>query len=491
MFSNLKSMYINGAFVNGNSTEVIKVLNPATGEILVELAQSSPADVELAIESAEVGQKIWMNMTAVERCRILLNAVKILRESNDELAKIESLNTGKPISETSVVDIQTGADVIEYYAGLAASIEGTYIPLRSTSFAYTRREPLGVCAGIGAWNYPLQIACWKAAPALAAGNALIFKPSPLTPITALKLAEIFTKAGVPNGVFNVVQGGASVGHILSSSPKIEKISFTGSVNTGKKVMSQAALSSLKDITMELGGKSPLIIFPDTDLDLAVNVAMMANFYSSGQVCTNGTRVFIHESIKTSFIEKLLKSMQHIRVGDPLDPNTNFGPLVDFNQLNSVLNYIKIGLSEGATIIYGGKRPTSPALSSGAYLEPTIFDNCSDSMTIVKEEIFGPVMSILSFTTEEEVISRANNSNLGLAAGVLTQNINLAHRVTAKLEAGICWVNCWGESPAQMPVGGYKESGIGRENGLTTLEHYTRIKSVQVEMGEFTSVFTQN
>ena len=490
MFSNLKSMYINGAFVNGNSTEVIKVLNPATGEILVELTQSSPEDVELAIASAQAGQKIWSNMTAVERCRILLNAVKLLRENNDVLATIESLNTGKPISETSVVDIQTGADVIEYYAGLAASIEGTYIPLRSNSFAYTRREALGVCAGIGAWNYPLQIACWKAAPALAAGNSLIFKPSSITPITALKLAEIFTQAGLPNGVFNVVQGGSQVGHILSSSSKIEKISFTGSVATGKKVMSQAALSSLKDVTMELGGKSPLIIFPDTDLDLAVKVAMMANFYSSGQVCTNGTRVFVHEAIKPAFIEKLLKSMQYIRIGDPLDPNTNFGPLVDFNQRNSVLNYIKIGLSEGATIIYGGKCPTSPTLSSGAYIEPTIFDNCNDDMTIVKEEIFGPVMAILSFNSEEDVINRANNSNLGLAAGVLTQNINLAHRVTARLEAGICWINCWGESPAQMPVGGYKESGVGRENGLTTLEHYTRIKSVQVEMGEFTSVFIQ-
>jgi betaine-aldehyde dehydrogenase len=489
MFSDLKSMYVHGKFIDGSGNGILEVLNPATGENLVKFRTSSTEDVKNAIASAVIGQKIWSGMTAVDRCRILLNAVRLLRKRNDELAKIETLNTGKPISETSVVDIQTGADVIEYYAGLAVSVEGQHIPLRATSFVYTCSEPLGVCAGIGAWNYPLQIACWKAAPALATGNALLFKPSELTPITALKLAEIFTEAGVPDGVFNVIQGGADVGHLLSSDPQIAKLSFTGSVATGKKVMAQAALSSLKEVTMELGGKSALIIFPDTDLELAVNVAMMANFYSSGQVCTNGTRVFVHESIKQKFIEKLLTTMPNIKIGNPLVASTNFGPLIEFHHMNKVLNYIKIGVEEGATLIYGGHRVSTSELSAGAYVEPTIFSNCHDEMTIVKEEIFGPVMAILTFSSEDEVIHRANNTKFGLASGVLTQNINVAHRVAAKLEAGICWINCWGESPAQMPVGGYKESGIGRENGLITLSHYTRIKSVQVEMGKYVSVYS--
>lgn len=480
--------YINGTYTAvKSSAEIFTSINPATGEILAQVQSSDSSEIDAAVTAATTAQKTWAMMPAVERGRILLKAVSLLRERNDALAKLESLDTGKPLSETLSVDIVTGADVIEYYAGLAAAIEGRQIPLRNSAFVYTRQEPLGVVAGIGAWNYPIQIAMWKAAPALAAGNAMIFKPSEVTPLSALKLAEIFTEAGMPAGVFNVVQGDWRVGQALSTHPGIAKVSFTGGVSTGKKVMAQAATSSLKDITMELGGKSPLIICSDADLDLAADIAMMANFYSSGQVCTNGTRVFVPQKMKTAFETKILERIQRIRIGDPLDEKTNFGPLVSFPHMEKVLHYIEKGKTEGATLLTGGER-LGGAWAKGAYIAPTVFSDCHDEMTIVREEIFGPVMSILTFSDEEEVIRRANNTDYGLAAGVVTADLRKAHRIIGQIKAGICWINTWGESPAPMPVGGYKQSGIGRENGIQTLLHYTQTKSVQVELGEFVSVF---
>jgi betaine-aldehyde dehydrogenase len=432
---------------------------------------------------------VWAGFTAMQRSRVLRRAVDLLRERNDELADLETLDTGKPVSETRFVDIVTGADVLEYYAGLAPSIEGMQVPLRDSSFVYTRREPLGVVAGIGAWNYPIQIALWKSAPALAAGNAMIFKPSEVTPLTTLKLAEIYTEAGLPNGVFNVINGpGATLGGWLTEHAGIEKISFTGGTVTGKKVMASASSSTLKDVTMELGGKSPLIVFADADLDRAADVALMANFYSSGQVCTNGTRVFVHQSIQGAFEAKVLERVRRIRLGDPQIIETNFGPLVSEAHMGNVLRFIESGKAEGAKLLIGGARETSGALAQGMYVQPTVFTNCRDDMSIVREEIFGPVMSILSFTDEDEVIRRANDTHYGLAAGLMTADLNRAHRVIHQLQAGICWINTWGESAAEMPVGGYKQSGVGRENGLDTLKHYTRNKSIQVEMGAYTSVF---
>lgn len=387
------------------------------------------------------------------------------------------------------MDIVTGADVLEYYAGLVTAIQGEQVPLRESSFFYTRREPLGVVAGIGAWNYPIQIALWKSAPALAAGNAMIFKPSEVTPLTAFKLAEIYTEAGLPNGVFNVVQGaGGEIGQWLTEHPVIEKISFTGGVETGKKVMASAAGSTLKEVTMELGGKSPLIICEDANLDRAADIAVMANFFSSGQVCTNGTRVFIPQSLKSDFEQAIIERVQRIRIGDPINADTNFGPLTSFPHMEKVLSYIESGKQQGATLLIGGERATTGSLAKGAYVLPTVFTDCTDDMKIVQEEIFGPVMSILAYDTIEEAIQRANNTNFGLAAGVVTQDISQAHRMIHQLEAGICWINTWGESPAEMPVGGYKQSGVGRENGISTLNHYTRTKSIQVELGDYQSVF---
>lgn len=485
----LLTAYINGKYVSvREGGEIFKNISPIDGAVLADVQQSNVEEIQAAIEAAISGQKIWAAMTAVERSRILLKAVQLLRQRNDELARIETLDTGKPLSETLYVDITTGADVIEYYAGLIQAIEGRQIPLRETAFVYTRQEPLGVIAGIGAWNYPIQIAMWKAAPALAAGNAMVFKPSEITPTGALKLAEIFTEAGLPDGVFNVVQGDWRVGEALSTHPQIAKVSFTGGVFTGKKVMAQAAASTLKETTMELGGKSPLIICDDADLDMAADVAMMANFYSSGQVCTNGTRVFIPNTLKTDFENKILERIARIRIGNPLDENINFGPLASFSHMEKVLGYIEKGKTEGARLLTGGERLIHSDLEKGAYVAPTVFSDCRDDMTIAREEIFGPVMCILAYDGEEEAIERANNTEYGLAAGVVSNDIKRAHRIIAQLQAGICWINAWGESPAQMPVGGYKQSGIGRENGIQTLMHYTQTKSVLLDLGDYQSVF---
>ncbi|WP_263258633.1 MULTISPECIES: betaine-aldehyde dehydrogenase [Pseudomonas] len=484
-----QQLYIGGRYVAATGGATFETLNPATGEVLAVVQSASRADVDKAVAAAAAGQKVWAAMTAMQRSRILRKAVDILRARNDELALLETLDTGKALSETQAVDIVTGADVLEYYAGLVPALEGEQIPLRETSFVYTRREPLGVVAGIGAWNYPIQIALWKSAPALAAGNAMIFKPSEVTPLTALKLAEVYTEAGLPDGVFNVVNGvGPEVGVALTEHSGIEKISFTGGVATGKKVMASAAGSTLKEVTMELGGKSPLIVCDDADLDRAADIAVMANFFSSGQVCTNGTRVFVPQTLKADFEAKVVERVKRIKLGDPLAAETNFGPLVSTPHMEKVLGYIAQGQAEGARLLTGGERVTQGELARGNFVAPTVFTDCRDDMAIAREEIFGPVMSILAYADEDEVVRRANDTEYGLAAGVVTRDLARAHRMIHRLEAGICWINTWGESPAEMPVGGYKHSGVGRENGLTTLGHYTRIKSVQVELGDYASIF---
>lgn len=479
--------FINGKYLDNGSGETFDVINPATGLLAYKVEVADEKIRTAAIASSQQGFETWSTMTGFERNRILLAAVSLLRERNDELSKIEVIDTGKPWQEASVVDVVTGADSIEYFAALALSIEGSQQDLGG-DFYYTRREPLGICAGIGAWNYPLQIACWKAAPALACGNSMIFKPSEETPHGALKLAEIFTEAGVPAGVFNVVQGDGEVGAWLTTHNKIAKASFTGEVGTGKKVMAAAA-TNLKDVTMELGGKSPLIVFSDSDIDDAVSAAMLGNFYTQGEVCTNCTRVFVQKGIYPAFIEKLKqRTEKNIIAGNPMDPETNFGALISKSHQQLVLSYIEKGTQEGAFLLTGGKELNPKGFENGYFVAPTIFTDCTDEMTIVKEEIFGPVMSVLMFESEEEVIQRANNTEFGLAAGVFTNDIRRAHRVVKQLEAGICWINAYGASPAEMPVGGYKLSGIGRENGSSTMNQYTQIKSVYVGMQPLESPF---
>ncbi|MGB0841141.1 betaine-aldehyde dehydrogenase [Pseudoalteromonas sp. SCSIO 43088] len=479
--------FINGHFLKNQTGDTFAVKNPATDEVIYHVEIADEFIQNAAIESAKQGFAAWSAMTPIERSRILLKAVAILRDRNDELAKVEVLDTGKPWQEAECVDVETGADVIEYFAGLAPAQVGQQ-QMVGNDFYYTRKEPLGICAGIGAWNYPLQIACWKSGPALAAGNAVIFKPSEETPLGAIKLSEIFIEAGVPAGVFNVVQGAAEVGQWLTANPNIEKVSFTGEVGTGKKVMASAA-GSLKDVTMELGGKSPLLVFDDADVSQAVSAAMLGNFYTQGEICTNCTRIYVHKNVYQQFIDELkTRTEQNIIAGDPMDPEVNLGALISKKHQELVLGYIDKGIQEGATLLTGGKALSPVSAPNGYFVEPTVFVDCKDDMTIVKEEIFGPVMSVLVFDDEDDVIQRANDTHLGLAAGVFTKDIQRAHRVIHQLQAGICWINSYGNSPAEMPVGGYKQSGIGRENGIETLDHYTQTKSIYVGMSNIESPF---
>jgi betaine-aldehyde dehydrogenase len=466
---------------------LLRVINPATGAVLAELPTDGPAQIDAAVVRAQGAQRGWAALTGAERGRVLQRAARLLRERNDELAHLETLNTGKPISETRTVDVASGAECLEYYAGLAAGLAGEHLDLGPAAFGYTRREPLGVVAGIGAWNYPLQIACWKSAPALACGNAMLFKPAELTPLTALKLEEIYRAAGLPAGLFQVVQGEAETGSLLSRHALIRKVSLTGSVGTGKAVMADAA-ASLKQVTLELGGKSPLIVFADAKLENAVSGALLGNFYSAGEVCSNGTRVFVHRSVRAEFVARLRERTAALRVGDPLDPATQVGALISEEHMEKVLGFIARGRAQGARLLLGGARVTSGELARGFFVTPAIFDNCRDDMDIVRQEIFGPVLSVLEFEDEEEVIARANATEFGLAAGVFTNDLTRAHRVIARLEAGTCWINHYNMTPIELPFGGVKMSGLGRENGRAAIEHYTQLKSVYVAMRDIDSPY---
>jgi betaine-aldehyde dehydrogenase len=460
--------------------EVLRVINPATGALLAELTADGSARIDAAVKRAQAAQQQWAALTGAERGRLLQRAARMLRERNEELAQLETRNTGKPIQETRAVDVLSGAECLEYYAGLAGALAGEHLDLGPAAFGYTRREPLGVVAGIGAWNYPLQIACWKSAPALACGNAMIFKPAELTPLTALKLEEIYLAAGLPPGLFQVVQGRAPTGRLLTRHADIRKISLTGEVGTGRAVMADAA-ATLKQVTLELGGKSPLIVFADARLDNAVSGALLGNFYSAGEVCSNGTRVFVHKSVRAEFSERLRARAAAMRIGDPLDPATQVGALISEEHMQKVLGFIARGRAQGARLLTGGARVTRAELANGFFVAPTVFDACHDDMDIVRQEIFGPVMAVLEFADEDEVIARANATEFGLAAGVFTNDLTRAHRVIAQLQAGTCWINHYNVTPVELPFGGVKMSGLGRENGRAAIEHYTQLKSVYVAM----------
>lgn len=484
------SQFIDGALTTDSNRESWINYNPADNTPLGQVVQANEQDIEAAVSSSEKAFNIWRNKTGAERGRVLIKAAQILRSSLDRIALIETQDVGKPISESLAVDVTSAADALEYFGGMAAGIHGEFFDLKN-AFGYTRREPLGICAGIGAWNYPIQIAAWKAAPALACGNSMIFKPSELTPATALELANAFTKAGAPPGLFNVVQGDGKVGSMLVNHPKVAKISLTGSVSTGKKIFASAA-PQLKHVTLELGGKSPLIIFEDADLHNAISATLLANFYTQGEVCSNGTRVFVQRQIFDSFLMKLKERTEKIRVGDPTDPDTHLGAVISKAHMEKIMRFIDSGKSSGATLLTGGIRPEKDFkgrdITSGNFLTPAIFTDCNDAMEICKEEIFGPVLSILSFDSEEEVIERANNTPYGLSAGVFTNDIKRGHRVIHKLQAGTCWINNYNITPIELPFGGYKQSGQGRENSLAAIQHYTQLKSVYVELGDVESPY---
>ncbi|WP_174502227.1 betaine-aldehyde dehydrogenase [Acidiphilium sp. C61] len=461
--------------------------NPATGGVLAQIEIADAETVAAAVAAAREAQRAWAATPAAARGRILLRAASLLRERNDELARTETLDTGRPIAETSVVDVISGAECLEYFGGIAASITGEAVDLGPSAFGYTRREPLGVVAAIGAWNYPLQIACWKSAPALACGNAVIFKPAPQTPLTALELAAIYREAGVPDGLFNVINGFGETGLALVRHPGVAKISLTGSVPTGKAVAAEAA-ASLKRVTLELGGKSPLIVCADADLDSAVAAAMLANFYSSGEICSNGTRVFVHRSVQDRFVETLAARAQRLVIGDPLDPATEIGALISPEHADRVMGFIEAGQREGARLICGGRRRTEGVPAGNTFIEPTIFAGCADDMTIAREEIFGPVMSVFAFDDEDEAIARANATPYGLAAAVFTRDLARAHTLVARLEAGTCWINHYNITPIELPFGGMKQSGYGRENSRAAIDAYTEIKSVYVALAPVDSPY---
>ena len=476
------SHFIDGAYVEDTAGTPIDVIYPATGAVIATVHAATPAIVDQALAAAKRAQKDWAAMTGTERGRILRRAADIMRERNHDLSVLETWDTGKPYQETSVVDATSGADALEYYGGMAATLTGEHIPM-GENWVYTRREPLGVCVGIGAWNYPTQIACWKGAPALACGNAMVFKPSETTPLCALKVAEILHEAGLPAGLYNVIQGMGEVGSALVEDARVNKVSLTGSVPTGRKVYAAAA-AGIKHVTMELGGKSPMIVFEDADIENAVSGAILGNFYSSGQVCSNGTRVFVHRGIKEAFLTRLSERVKGAVIGDPMDPATSFGPMVSDRQRAIVLDYIEKGKAEGARLVTGG----GVIEGDGFFIEPTIFADVTDDMVIAREEIFGPVMAVLDFEDEADVMARANDTEFGLAAGVFTRDLTRAHRVAAGFEAGTCYINTYNDAPVEAPFGGMKASGVGRENARAAIEHYSQLKSVFVRMDDLEAPF---
>eukprot|EP00095_Tigriopus_kingsejongensis_P010507 snap_masked-scaffold5340_size4734-processed-gene-0.0 protein:Tk10507 transcript:snap_masked-scaffold5340_size4734-processed-gene-0.0-mRNA-1 annotation:"betaine-aldehyde dehydrogenase" len=446
--------YLNGA-AHSSKHGTLDIIYPATNEIIGYAETAGPDEVELAVAGALRAQKEWATVPTAERARVLARAATLIRERNDELAGLEVLDTGKPIQEAEVVDIASGAEAVEYFSHAAAVLKGDYYPL-GESHAYTIPEPLGV----------------KSAPALAAGNAMIFKPSELTMITALRLAEIYREAGVPDGLFQVLLGDAELGKALVAHPGIAKISLTGEAETGKRVMAGAA-STLKHVTLELGGKSPLVIFDDADLENAVQAAMLANFYTQGEICSNGTRVFVQAEIHDRFVERLTEFTKRLSIGDPQDPATQVGALISPEHREKVAGYIQKGLAEGAVRCVGSDEVAlAGKFAHGNFVAPTIFRDCHDEMSIVREEIFGPVMCVLKFESEEEVIRRANDTPYGLAAGVFTQEIARGHRLARELEAGIVWINNYNLTPVEIPFGGSKHSGLGRENSLEALRAHT-------------------
>ena len=471
------SHFINGEYVEDKLGKAIDVIYPATGHVIAQVHAATSQILEAALVASKKAQPAWAALTGTARGRILRRAADIMRERNRELSELETYDTGKPLQETLVADATSAADALEYFGGIAGSLTGEHVQF-GEDFIYTIREPLGVCVGLGAWNYPTQIAAWKGAPALACGNAMIFKPSETTPLCALKVAEILHEAGLPAGLYNVVQGLGDVGASLVKDPRVDKVSLTGSLPTGRKVYAAAA-EGMRHVTMELGGKSPLIIFDDANLEDAVSGAILANFYSSGQICSNGTRVFVQTGIKDAFTARLKTRVGSAILGDPMDENTNFGPMASERQCEIVEGFIAKGIAEGAKLICGGERLDKP----GYWLTPAIFSNVKDDMIIAREEIFGPVISILEFKEEAEVLTRANATEYGLAAGVFTQNLPRAHRMVKSLEAGTCYINTYNDAPVEAPFGGVKMSGVGRENSKAAINHYSQLKSVYVRMSE--------
>ena len=462
-----------------SSLPVFDKIYPATGEVIAKIEPASPQMLDEAVIYAREAQKKWGALAGHERGRILQNIAQTLRDHNEALSALEVRDVGKLYSEAVSADVPSGAEAFEFFAALAATYHGTSHKW-SDAIGYTMRVPLGVCAGIGAWNYPVQVACWKAAPALAAGNAFILKPSEETPLTANMLADLFKIAGLPDGLFQVIHGDHHIGQAICAHPDIAKISLTGGVDTGKLILAQSA-QTLKKVTLELGGKAPLLVFEDCDFDLAVQTALDANFYTAGEVCSNATRVFVQDSIAERFVKAMQEKTENLVIGDPMQPKTQIGALISDSHLQIVLGHIRKAEKQGAHILTGGKQAFPENSRGGFFIEPTILTGCHDEMDCVREEIFGPVMSVLTFASEEEAVSRANNTPFGLGAGIMTRDISRAHRLADALEAGNIWVNSYNLIPPGLPFGGSKQSGFGREGSIYALEAYTEVKAVYIQL----------
>jgi aldehyde dehydrogenase (NAD+) len=464
-----------------DSTNHFDTVNPATGEVLTQVSEASGTDVDAAVAAASKALESgpWRKMPASERGRLIWRLADLIEKNIDELAELETLDNGKPIFESRNVDMPMVIDVLRYYAGWATKIHGETVNTFDSAFTYTLREPVGVVGLIIPWNFPLLLASWKLGPALACGNTIILKPAEQTPLTALRLGELAIEAGFPAGVLNIVTGGPEVGKAIVRHDGINKIAFTGSTAVGKEIM-RTASDTLKRVTLELGGKSPNIVFADSDLDGAVRGAINGIFYGKGEVCNAGSRLFLESKIQNEFLEKLIARAKKMQPADPLDPKTRMGAIVSQEQMSTVLGYIEAGKKEGAKLLAGGNRVSVDG--KGYFLEPTIFGEVRNEMKIAQEEIFGPVLAALSFDDPEQVVALANSNPYGLAAAVWTKDVKKAHQVSRQLRAGTVWINTYGLMDASLPFGGYKSSGFGRELGMHAIEHYTELKTVWLNMG---------
>ncbi len=470
---------IGGEWRDAVSGKTFQTINPATEELIAEVAEGDEADIDLAVKAARKAFESgpWATMVARDRGRLIHRLADLVEENFDELSALETLDNGKPIADARAADLPLVIDCLRYYAGWADKIQGDTIPIRGNYLCYTRREPLGVCGQIIPWNFPMLMTAWKWGPALAAGCTIVMKPAEQTPLTCLRMGELAMEAGFPPGVINIVPGyGPTAGASLVKHPDVDKIAFTGEHLTAQRIMADAAMT-LKRLTFELGGKSPNVVFADADIDAAVAGAEFGLFFNQGQCCCAGSRVFVEESIKEKFVDRIVERAAARKVGNPFDTSTMQGPQVDQAQFDKIMSYIEKGKSGGAACVTGGNRVGD----RGYFIEPTIFDNVTDDMEIAANENFGPVMSILSFKDMDEIIERSNSTFYGLAAAVWTRDIGKAHRYANAVKAGTVWVNCYDVFDAGAPFGGFKMSGIGRELGAAALNNYTELKTVTVSL----------
>ena len=475
-------MYIDGQWTLSINGETRNIINPADGKIIATVTEGTAEDVREAVKAAKRAfyEDGWMETLAVERAKLLFEVADILEKRKKEFSELETIDNGKPLRE-SEFDVNDAVACLRYYAGLATKPHGMTYDVPDNTQAMVVREAIGVCGMIVPWNYPLLMSIWKLAPAIAAGNTVVFKPSEITPLTAIKLFEIFEEVGFPKGVVNLVLGsGPVVGHEIAANMDVDKVAFTGGTATGRSIM-QSATSNIKKISLELGGKSPNIVFADADFETAVDYALFAIFCNQGQVCSAGSRLLLEQSIYNKFIERLVERTKKIKVGKGLDPSTEMGPVISEQHMNKILNYIEIGKKEGAKLVCGGNRIFTEELKDGYFIEPTIFIDTTPDMRIVQEEIFGPVLAIQKFKDEADAIHLANDSIYGLAGGVFTNNSAKAHRVIKKLRAGITWINAYHPTYNEAPWGGYKQSGIGRELGTLGYEEYTEVKQININL----------